>query len=559
MQSESTIFIGNTNFSEQINPFTMIFKNHKFELDYKKYKFEKKNFLVLLGNIIFFNLFIIGLRSIQAFFNNYFDFRKVKVTNNITIAYMILCNLPIIAETIIHFIEALRILRGFAINIFPFIGIIIYSSEYCNNVYFTGTPMFITATVIYLPIAFITALAYSANWICGVLEVFCFTIIIIIGIIIMPGNPYLDKPWFILMMVSTFLAASITLYYFEYFQRKSIYMKEIAELQKESLEKILRIIPEPFIIAREGQVYYHNYAFSKIKLEDNIDEESKEYSEREINKEEKQITFSEMNITLNKISNIKEGNSLLNIITSNEEIKSEHFQIVNQNEKVKHFEISSSKIQFPNNESIIYFLKDLTDFDKMKELISKEKYQRLYVASITHDFRTPIGIILGNSEILFDLLKDDEPKYYIKNISQAANLLSLLVQDLLDYAQLKSEKLRLSPIYFNLKEEIEGLVKLFEEKYRDKGLYLKLEFYNLQTNAIFNDANRLKQVLMNLISNAFKFTRKGGITIKVEQLIESNYIAFDVIDTGIGISEQDIKQLFREYCRIESHQQLNPN
>jgi len=560
MRALSELVQVKSDFRSQIYPFTMTFKNPNHEKKDHKYKFEKKNLLVLLGITIYFNLFLIGLRSIQASLNTFFDFRVTKLPIPILITYVILNNIPIIIEAIIYHIKRLSLLRGFAINLFPMIAIIITSNEYCSKLYFTSSPMFISVTIIYLPISFITSLVYAANWSLGAIQISLYNIILIIGVILMPGDFLLDKSWYILMIISAALSLSITLYYFEYFQRKSIYLKIQANLQKKNLENILDMIPEPFIISNQGQIQYANSIFKSLRIDntnnhrDNLDEA---ISTNVFDIDNIQNNYQQI---LKRIVNRSSGDNLFTLMREQKSIPSKKFCIVNNSDEiVKSFEISVIPISFISEEMNIYYMKDLTSFEKLKEIELREKYHRQYIASITHDFRTPLGIILGNSEILSYYLKDEQSSQHLTNITNAASILSLLVQDLLDYAQLKVDNLKLSPIEFDLIKEVNGVINLFIDKYRDKDLYIKLNLINEIPITVFNDANRIKQILMNLISNAYKFTTTGGVMIQVENLEDTNSIAISVIDTGIGMDEDDLKKLFSEYCRIEKHNAMNPS
>jgi len=200
----------------------------------------------------------------------------------------------------------------------------------------------------------------------------------------------------------------------------------------------------------------------------------------------------------------------------------------------------------------------MTAFNKIKELQVREKYQRTYFASITHDFRTPIGIISGNSEILLDLVTDSYQRKQIINIHQASYILLLLVQDILDYSQLKEGTLQIASSEFILEKELASLTDLFIPKFRDKGLTLMFNINKRVPKTIFNDANRIKQILMNLISNAFKFTKQGYVEVHVDFDERDKKVIINVKDTGVGMEASEADTLFKEYSKLQRHQELNP-
>ena len=227
----------------------------------------------------------------------------------------------------------------------------------------------------------------------------------------------------------------------------------------------------------------------------------------------------------------------------------------------KTFEASSTFIEIiDNSKAILYLLKDLTNYEKIKDLNEKQKYQQIYFASITHDFRTPLSIISGNTELLLDKIENEDDRKYLKNIHNASAMLSLLVQDILDFSQIKAGILKVTNSTFSITKEFLLIIELFKEKFETKGLFLKFHKQENTPDKVTNDCNRIKQILVNLVSNALKFTTKGGVRIKVKKdKMNNSKIKVSVKDTGVGISPENINKLFTEFGKLEQHSNLNPN
>ena len=269
---------------------------------------------------------------------------------------------------------------------------------------------------------------------------------------------------------------------------------------------------------------------------------------------------SQYNLILRNVKDKHAIQTMKEVIEQEKNLKEEEFEITILNKKVKYYEVTSIEFEMSEENSVLYLIKDITNFKKVNDLKNKQKYQRIYFASITHDFRTPLSIISGNSDLLYDSEDDPEKANMIKNIKNASTLLSLLVLDILDFSQIKAGTLKINIMEFSIQNEFNIIIELFQEKYKSKGLYLKMNIAPNVPEIVSNDGNRLKQILLNLISNAFKFTVNGGVivNIKIDDVIPTT-IVVRVEDTGVGMEEADKNKLFKEFGKLERHSQLNPN
>ncbi len=196
-----------------------------------------------------------------------------------------------------------------------------------------------------------------------------------------------------------------------------------------------------------------------------------------------------------------------------------------------------------------------TDITKNKEteaLITeaKEKAEQAsrlkseFLANMSHEIRTPMNAILGFSELLSSSVRDVEKRKYIEYITQAGKSLITLIDDILDLSKIEADRIVLSPQKTNLKVFLDGLYNLFRVAQKSKNIYFSLSLAPAVSTSILIDDQRLKQVLYNLLGNAFKFTEEGRVSLEVTLSPDGQHIIFSIIDTGIGIEEDQQELIF---------------
>ena len=178
-----------------------------------------------------------------------------------------------------------------------------------------------------------------------------------------------------------------------------------------------------------------------------------------------------------------------------------------------------------------------------------------FLASMSHEIRTPMNGIIGTTSLLNDTKLTKEQNDYLRIIQTSSDALLSLLNDILDFSKIEAGKLTLDPRPFNLRETCENIVELLAPTALVKGIDLILRFSPSTPATIVGDAGRIRQVLMNLASNALKFTREGHVAIDVEAVtgIESEAtIHFKVEDTGIGVAQSEIPNLFQKFSQADS-------
>lgn len=172
--------------------------------------------------------------------------------------------------------------------------------------------------------------------------------------------------------------------------------------------------------------------------------------------------------------------------------------------------------------------------------------------AITHDFKAPLGSIMGYTDLLARLTKDERQRFYLDNMKSSSQHLLKLVSDLLDFHRLDLKKTEVNRVTFNPSQLFEEIRTSFEPLTTAKGLVLEYKIDSELDGRFISDPLRIRQIVNNLLSNAVKFTAKGGITLAVSY--SSSRLRIAVTDTGKGMVAEDRERIFQEFTRLPGAQ-----
>ena len=196
-----------------------------------------------------------------------------------------------------------------------------------------------------------------------------------------------------------------------------------------------------------------------------------------------------------------------------------------------------------------YRLKQLLrDQSEKEKAQASERAKHQFLANMSHEIRTPMNAIKGMTDILLRRNPKEDQKEYLDGIKQSSDSLLVIVNDILDISKIEAGKIELEQVTFSVNELLESVYTIMQFKAEEKGLQLRKDLPREEI-LVKGDATRLRQILINLIGNAIKFTEKGLITtvVKSEQSGDKVHLHFTVSDTGIGIDGDRMDRIFKSF------------
>ena len=178
-----------------------------------------------------------------------------------------------------------------------------------------------------------------------------------------------------------------------------------------------------------------------------------------------------------------------------------------------------------------------------------------FLANMSHEIRTPMNGVFGIAELLKDTNLDDSQHEYVQTIQNSCQALITVINDILDFSKIESGSLDLESIPFNLEQLIFECGSIFALKASDQNLKFTITIEKDTPTAIYGDPTRLRQIILNLLGNAFKFTDAGTVGIRVRKTTledKSDALKIEIKDTGIGISEEAQNKLFKTFSQADS-------
>jgi PAS domain S-box-containing protein len=221
---------------------------------------------------------------------------------------------------------------------------------------------------------------------------------------------------------------------------------------------------------------------------------------------------------------------------------------------------------FNKRNEFIYFIiietditervKFASELQKAKQTAEKAKQsEERFLANMSHEIRTPLNAISGMAEMLYKTKLNQSQYNYVNTISASSGILVSIIGDILDISQIKSSKIEFEEVSFSAYGLIFDMIDISKPDLKGKSIELKTEIDSEFSNNIIGDPLRLKQIFLNLVSNAAKFTNNGTITISAKVLKQDKTsidAKFSVTDTGIGIAEENLAVIFDSFQQAQS-------
>lgn len=215
-------------------------------------------------------------------------------------------------------------------------------------------------------------------------------------------------------------------------------------------------------------------------------------------------------------------------------------------------------IETPDYQKLQQTMKELEEARKeadeqYKKADAANQTKSLFLAKMSHEIRTPINAVIGMNEMILREEADEQIQEYAMDVKRSADSLLSTINDILDLSKIESGKMELVPVEYDVSSMLHDVINMISMKAQDKNLEIQLALDENMPSRLYGDDVRIRQILVNILNNAVKYTEQGSVSFSVNAKLEGTLarIYFEVKDTGIGIREEDKERIFSAYARID--------
>lgn len=204
----------------------------------------------------------------------------------------------------------------------------------------------------------------------------------------------------------------------------------------------------------------------------------------------------------------------------------------------------------------------LKSFLRLKAIEEQRADREHFLVNMTHEMRTPLNAVLGKNSVIINDTKEEETLKLAKEISTSGKVILAMINDILDLSKMEAGKMSINPVAYSSSTICYEVADIMRSDAVAKGLGFKLEVNNNLPAGLYGDDVRIRQVIINLVSNAIKYTREGSVTLRVwfkytKPAEKIGQLFVSVIDTGIGIKEEDLPRLKKAFARLDEENNRN--
>lgn len=224
---------------------------------------------------------------------------------------------------------------------------------------------------------------------------------------------------------------------------------------------------------------------------------------------------------------------------------------------IKYDYIQGTFFSNPVSKSEFIAILKATEMARMEERRAKaaNEAKSSFLANMSHEIRTPINAVLGMNEVILRECKDEKILEYAQNIEGAGRTLLSLINDILDFSKIEAGSMEINEADYDFCSVLNDVYNMIRIKAEQKSLSLKFNIDSALPDKLYGDEMRLRQIMVNILNNAVKYTQEGSVTLVVtgERMFDGTItLKIDVIDTGMGIKPEDIENLFQKFKRLDT-------